>query len=91
MAHRQPDELTRNQVTIAVVEHSTDANSAGARVDLIVDQLHLTVERRTFGGCGAHFDRDAAGFRRRIISSQGVERTQHDLFVGVEAGIDRGR
>ena len=89
LSHQQPRELARHQPAIGVVEHRTHPHGAAARIDLVVDQLHLPLVGCAVGGAGPHLHRDASDLGRRRFVRERPQCPRHHLLIGIEAGINR--
>ena len=90
LAHAQARELAGHQPAVGIVEHRAHPHRAAARIDLVVDQLQLALER------GRRWSRSLirTGMRstspaRRWPRPSALSARITTCLVGIEARIDR--
>src|SRR5690606_20454917 len=75
----------RGELAVTVVEHGTATDGTGARVDLVVDEVHLAQVRVAFLVGQAQIHR--GGLAALTVAGQ-LRVLEVDAFVGVEVGVD---
>ena len=84
------NELTMNETPIGIVESRTETHCTARHVDLVIDQLQNAAAPRAFVRRRRHLDGDLFDVRRRVsLRGQRSKRACDDIFICVEARIDR--